>query len=42
MIDYASIIARENGVKPGEKNHCNWWYPGIKGATSYLELVEVK
>ena len=42
MIDYASIIARENGVKPGQKIIVTGGTPGVKGATSYLELVEVK
>ena len=42
MIDYASIIARENGVKPGQKILVTGGTPGVKGATSYLELVEVK
>ena len=42
MIDYASIIARENGVKPSQKIIVTGGTPGVKGATSYLELVEVK
>ena len=42
MIDYASIIARENGVNPGQKILVTGGTPGVKGATSYLELVEVK
>ena len=42
MIDYASIIARENGVKPGQKIIVTGGTPGVKGTTSYLELIEVK
>ena len=42
MIDYANIIARENGVKVGEKIIVTGGTPGVKGATSYLELIEVK
>ena len=36
------LFARENGVKPGEKIIVTGGTPGIKGATSYLELVQVK
>ena len=42
MIDYASIIARENGVKPGQKIIVTGGTPGVKGTTSYLELIEFK
>lgn len=41
MIDYAQIIAKENNVKSGELILVTGGTPGLKGDTSYLELVRV-
>jgi pyruvate kinase len=42
MIDYASIIAKEQGVQTGELILVTGGRPGVSGGTSYLELIEVK
>ncbi len=42
MMDYAEIIARENGVEAGELILVTGGKPGLIGDTSYLELVRVK
>ena len=42
MMDYAEIIAKENGVESGELILVTGGKPGLKGDTSYLELVRVK
>lgn len=42
MMDYAEIIARENGVASGELILVTGGKPGLIGDTSYLELVKVK
>ena len=42
MMDYAEIIAKENGVEPGEQILITAGTPGVGGTTSYLELVTVK
>lgn len=42
MIDYASIIAREQGIPSGELILVTGGTPGLQGDTSYLELVRVK
>ncbi|WP_249030051.1 pyruvate kinase [Tannockella kyphosi] len=42
MIDYASIIAREQGISNGELILVTGGTPGLQGDTSYLELVKVK
>ncbi len=41
MIDYAQIIAKENNVKAGQLILVTGGTPGLKGDTSYLELVRV-
>lgn len=42
MIDYASVIAREHGAEIGDLILVTGGTPGVKGDTSYLELVRVK
>ena len=42
MMDYAEIIAKENGVESGELILVTGGKQGLKGDTSYLELVRVK
>ena len=42
QVAYAEIIAKENGVQPGEEIIIVAGTPGVKGTTSYLELVTVK
>ena len=42
QIEYAQVIAKENGVEPGEQILITGGTPGVKGTTSYLELVTVK
>lgn len=41
MIEYASVIALEQGVKRGELVLVTAGTPGIVGDTSYLELIKV-
>ena len=42
MMDYAEILAKENGVQSGELILVTGGKPGISGDTSYLELIRVK
>ena len=42
QIEYAQILAKENGVEPGEQILITAGTPGVSGATSYLELITVK
>ena len=42
QIEYAQILAKENGVEPGEQILITAGTPGVGGTTSYLELVTVK
>lgn len=42
MIEYANIIAREQGAQSGDMILVTGGTPGVKGDTSYLELVIVK
>ena len=42
MMDYAELIARENGVESGELILVTGGTPGLMGDTSYLELVRIK
>ncbi|MFV0394800.1 MAG: pyruvate kinase [Coprobacillaceae bacterium] len=42
MIEYAQIIAKENGVKSGQLIIVTGGTPGVAGTTSYLELVTVQ
>ena len=42
MMDYAEIIAKENGVASGDLILVTGGKPGLIGDTSYLELVRVK
>lgn len=42
QVEYAEVIAKENGVEPGEQILITAGTPGVKGATSYLELITVK
>lgn len=42
MIDYARIIAEENGVPTGSLILVTGGTPGIPGDTNYLELVRIK
>ena len=42
MIEYASVLAKEQGVQVGELLLVTGGTPGVKGDTSYLELVRVK
>lgn len=42
MIDYASVIAREQGADIGDLILVTGGTPGLQGDTSYLELVRVK
>lgn len=41
MIEYARIIAKENGAKEGDLILVTGGAPGVKGDTSYLELVRI-
>ena len=42
QIEYAQILAKENGVEPGEQILITAGTPGVGGTTSYLELITVK
>ena len=42
QLEYAQILAKENGVEPGEQILITAGTPGVGGTTSYLELVTVK
>ena len=42
QVEYAEILAKENGVEPGEEIIVIAGAPGVKGTTSFLELVTVK
>lgn len=42
MLEYASVIAKEQGVEVGDLLLVTGGTPGVKGDTSYLELVRVK
>lgn len=42
MIDYAVVIAKENGVKEGQQILVTAGTPGLQGTTSYLELLTVQ
>ena len=42
QIEYAQILAKENGVGPGEQILITAGTPGVGGTTSYLELITVK
>jgi pyruvate kinase len=42
QVEYAEVIAKENGVESGEQILITAGTPGVKGATSYLELITVK
>ena len=42
MLEYAEIIAKENGVEHGELILVTGGRPGLIGDTSYLELVKIK
>lgn len=41
MIEYAKVIAKEQGVQNGDLILVTGGTPGVKGDTSYLELVRV-
>lgn len=41
MVEYAGVIAKENGAKPGDLIIVTGGAPGVKGDTSYLELVKI-
>ncbi len=41
MIAYATVIAKEHGVQPGQKIVVTGGHPGKIGDTSYLELITV-
>lgn len=41
QLEYAKVLARENGVETGEQIIVTGGTPGVKGTTSYLELVTV-
>ena len=41
QLEYARVIAKENGVKAGEQIIVTAGTPGVKGTTSYLELVTI-
>lgn len=42
MIDYAQILAKENGINPGEQILVTAGTPRQTGNTSYLELITIK
>ena len=42
MFNLAEVIAKENGVKPGETIIVTGGTPGVSGATNFLHLIEVK
>jgi hypothetical protein len=42
LFEYAEVIAKENGVEAGEQILITAGTPGVKGATSHLELITVK
>ena len=42
QLEYAQVLAKENGVEPGEQILITAGTPGVGGTTSYLELVTVK
>ncbi len=42
QLDYAQIVAKENGVEPGQQILITAGTPGVGGTTSYLELITVK
>ena len=42
QIEYAQILAKENGVEPGGQILITAGTPGVGGTTSYLELITVK
>ena len=42
QLEYAQILAKENGVEPGDQILITAGTPGVGGTTSYLELVTVK
>lgn len=41
MIEYARILAKENGAKEGDLIIVTGGAPGVKGDTSYLEIVRI-
>ena len=42
MMEYATLIAKEQGAQNGDLILVTGGTPGVKGDTSYLELVKVR
>ena len=42
LLNLAEVIAKENGIEEGQKILVTGGTPGIKGTTSYLQLLTVK
>ena len=42
LLNLAEVIAKENGVNAGETILVTGGTPGVRGTTSYLQLITVK